>query len=234
MAVQYGIKNFETLLEFPNLRNLFLPEVNPQKLDIVSRLTQLEQLEISSMRSVTSLEPLASLRNLQLLSLGISFKEFDLEPLGQLTNLRILAIAISMGSGVNGGKAFCPTFAPLANLQDLEYLELFAIKPRDNTLQPISKCKKLKLLDICNMYSLEDYACLAASLPNAEGLFQTPYYQPTRDDFICNKCGCRDEYILFGVKRRTSICAKCEKHKLYEHIARFEQLKLKYRMVKDE
>ncbi|WP_319586101.1 hypothetical protein [uncultured Desulfobulbus sp.] len=234
LAVFGSIKDLTPLHEFRNLRQLLMNRINYDQLKQISSLEQLERLSVYLSPSVTDLSPIAKMSNLQILSLESSFKDVSLEPLRLLTNLRVLSISTLMSKAVNGGTGCFDSFDPLGDLCNLEYLELFAVKPRELGLEPLTRLKSLKELEINNLYSLEDYAHLAVDLPNTKGLFQTPYYQTKLDAWKCKMCGGIDYYVLFGTKRRAFVCIRCEKDKLDKHLLLFEQFKQKFKMTSSD
>lgn len=234
LAVIGSIKDLTPLHEFPNLRHLWMNQVNYEQFKQICSLDQLEKLGIYLSPNIIDLSPIANMRNLQILSIESSFNDVSLEPLRLLTKLRVLSISTSMSKAMNGGTGYFESFAPLGDLCYLEYLELFAVKPRELGLEPLTRLKSLKELEINNLYSLEDYAHLAADLPNTKGLFQTPYYKTKLDTRKCKMCGGIDYYVLFGNKRRAFVCVRCEKDKLDKHLLLFEQLKQKFKMTSSD
>jgi hypothetical protein len=229
LALYGTITDYTPLLEFANLRRLWVSQANPKQFDLICRLPQLEKLGISWMRSIKSLSPLANLSNLKVLSLDGNLKEVSLEPIGALTQLRVLALAALMSTTINGSVIYCQSFDPLANLSHLEYFELSGMKPREGTLEPFTHLKSLKKLEMDNLFTLEEYARLAVGLPNAEGLFHSPYHFTTGDEYLkCKRCGGLDLVVLMGKKRGAMSCRSCNPNALDEHLAEFEELKQKF------
>ncbi len=226
LAVFGSIKDYTPLLDFPKLRHLWVAQTNQRQLDVVRSLHRLENLEIAWLRSIHDLMFLDDLPNLRVLALTISKKDFSVEPVGRLTQLHVLSLAATMSIPANCGAIYCESFSPLADLKHLEYLELFAVRPREGGLEPLTALRNLKEVQIGNEYSLEDYARLSVALPRTKGLFHKPYWsKPGHQYSVCKRCGGTAYTILAGRKQGASICSACDKDKLTAHIAEFERLK---------
>lgn len=230
LALMGVIKDYSPLFEFPNLRRLWVSQANPVQLDLIGQLTRLEFLSIWWLRSIRDLGPLANLTNLTSLHISGTISGVSLEPLARLTGLRKLAIAANMSTVANMGHLKVPTLAPLARPAQLEYFELFGIRPADRTLEQLTKLQSLKKLDIMNDFPVEETARLAGRPPNTEGFFREPYFEGREnDDFLrCKKCGVRQRVVRIGRARPHFLCPDCDRAKLQEHLENYERLKREF------
>ena len=224
-----SIRGYSPLGKFPKLRDLRVWSANPEQLEIIGGLKGLRCLRVDGLRGVTNLGPLAGLCDLLTLRLEGNLRGVSLEPIGQLQALRELSIAELVSSAVNGKFATVLTFAPLAGLLRLKWLQLFGVKPLDGSLAPLASLTGLKELDLPNAFPLEEFARLAARLPKTKGVFQKPLFACKPDDILkCKKCSGANRTVLVGAARRAMVCPVCDAERIDEHVRQYEQLKREF------
>lgn len=126
-------------------------------------ISGLEQLAIGWNSKVTNLSPLSDLSHLKMLSLIDTPKANDISPLSALKDLRAFEFS---GSPTLSSHNKAKSLEPLAMLYQLEELRLTNLRVEKDGLRPIAKCNSLKRLDVANSFDTEDYAFLAAKMPN--------------------------------------------------------------------
>lgn len=226
-----GIKDYTPILGLKNLRDLYVSELTSERLDIVCQLTNLRSLCIDGFRKVESLEPLRSLNGLEALALEINMQGLSLDFLSELTELRALYLRAYVSTAINGGHVKVESFAPLSGLKKLEYLDIFAVRPIDATLEPLAKLKTLYELKMMNDFPACEFARLAAALPHTKGIFQEPYFTLGPDsDMPCKKCGGIFIVVLVGsgTTRRGLLCPVCDEDRIAKHVAEYERMKREF------
>ena len=122
------------------------------------------------------------------------------------------------------------SFSPLSRLSGLRRLELFNVEAIDGSLAPLAVLQGLQHLFIsARAFEAEEYARLAASLPNTQGagadclnpLFTKPKYFSNGEAHLpCPKCF-QPRVILTGKGTPVS-CLTCNAKRIEKHIARWE------------
>lgn len=218
-----GIKDFSPLTQFPNLRRLWVSGAKQDQLDVIGELTQLECLCVSLPPSTNDLRPLGRLTNLRDLSFDGQIDGALLEPLANLVELRRLFISAQLTSYKT---LYFDAFAPLGSLTKLEHLELYGVKPRDESLVPLTRLRNLKRLGMSNIFLLAEMARMAAALPNTEGIFHDPVLElGSGQGFECKKCGREKRIMLVGRSRSSFPCGVCDAKLIENHIAEYERFK---------
>jgi len=86
-----------------------------------------------------------------------------MSPLSALQELRAFEFSGAPSlSNINTARSL----EPLAALNRLEELRLTNLKVEEDGLRPVAKCRGLKRLSVANTFDTEDYAYLAARMPN--------------------------------------------------------------------
>jgi hypothetical protein len=185
----------------PNLRVLYLREA--QTLQGIAALQQIRELVLLHIPKVHSLEPLAALRDLEILTIST--------PPSWDASRKCMEIE---------------TLEPLQHLTGLRALSLTGVRPMQSGLQPLQAMKGLRQLVISHVYDfgLEEYAELAAHLPSTAGACLQPCFS-MGFALPCRKCG-RQTVFLTGPKPHTRryLCVSCDRPRLEEHIARWNTL----------
>jgi hypothetical protein len=171
-----------------------------------------------------TLEPFAAFPGLESLKIQGGFKANDLSPLSGLRTLRELVLSTPPGSDGSGRVIDVHSLAPLAALASLERLVLIGVRPRDLDLAPLAGMKHLRELEISHVkeFTLEQYARLAAALPNTGGRTLTPH-RTIPGVGLCRKCG-GQQVLLNGAppRARKWLCPKCQQKLIAAHVARWE------------
>jgi hypothetical protein len=182
----------------PNLRVLYLVEA--QTLQGIAALPQIRELVLLHIPKVRSLEPLAALRDLEVLTIST--------PPSWDASRRCIEV---------------DSLDPLKKLAGLIALSLTGVRPLHGGLRPLRELKGLRRLEVSHVYDfgLEDYAELAAHLPSTAGACLQPCFS-MGFAMPCRKCG-RQTVFLTGPRPRTRryLCVVCDRSRLEEHIARW-------------
>lgn len=210
-------KTLEALPEMPALRVLELEDARATSLDPLARHRHLEIVYCAGRPALTDVSALEALPRLWHLDIRLPGLH-DLAPLGNLDRLKVLCVA--------GEKARVDSLAPLAALHDLRRFSLWGVAVGDQSLRPFTGLSKLLFLEIqTSRFKLEEFAALAAALPDAAGPHRSPWMfsgvmaQITR----CKQCGAAGGYSTLGKPSR-SFCFQCDAAKIAQHVARWEIL----------
>jgi len=181
-----------------NLRVLYLME--PHTLQGAAALPHVRELVLLHIPKIRSLEPLAALHDLEILTIS-TLPSWD-------ASRKCLEIE---------------SLQPLQELTNLRALNLTGVRPVQGGLRPLQALKGLRRLEISHVYDflLEDYAELAAHLPDTAGACLQPCFS-MGFAMPCRKCG-RQTVFLTGPRprRRRYLCLSCDRHLLEDHIARW-------------
>ncbi|MEN6457402.1 MAG: hypothetical protein ABFC63_00535 [Thermoguttaceae bacterium] len=249
------LKSLEPLLGLRRLRELVVSPLRFQELQLLSRLTKLRKLLLYDVR-VKGLQPLETLHNLEYLSIFhggtlISLSGFErlqrlrvlsiyhlpnvssLEPLSSLVRLRELSIQSSMGTDK---PLRFDSLSPIANLGDLEFLDLRGVQPRDSSLRPLARLKTLKYLAIGFNLPVKEYAYLATHLSPSVSDCLRPSIScdPDERTLVCKRCK-RPLILLVGKSSARScglVCSQCNKTTLERHVRLFNEYVHSYRKGK--
>ncbi|GLH81499.1 hypothetical protein SSBR45G_64080 [Bradyrhizobium sp. SSBR45G] len=126
--------SFSFLSSFRNLRELAILAYPDAGFDHLAQCTQLVSLSICHFPNA-----------------------HDLAPLGRLPNLAALSLATLPSWDSSGKVQTVESLEPLAGIASLQHLELFGVRPRDRSLEPLKSCKNLKSLR-CSKYPKRDVA----------------------------------------------------------------------------
>jgi hypothetical protein len=187
----------------------------------ISFLQSNKDLRILDIGQISSLQGIEALRQVRSLGLWAIPQVHSLEPLAELIDLRVLSIATPASYDASGRCFEVETFNPLSRLQNLEQLLLMGVIPLDRKLEPLYALTHLKVIWIShvNIFGIEDYATLSKYLPDTTGFCLLPIYAMAFHT-ACRKCG-RKTVFLVGPKphSRRQQCLVCDRDKVERHIA---------------
>lgn len=220
LAVGTRNQDLSRLSEFKSLKHLQIC-CGDQALMSLGKLPTLRVLRISATKRLplTSLEPLRNVALLERLILHDVPIVHSLDGISALTTLKDVVIENSPGSVTKRHEI--DSLQPLADLQRLERLELRGIRVRDYGLRPLEAMTWLRRLVVNNHFEIEDFARLAAALPNTQGYC----LQPTVPSGIpCNRCKF-EKLMLIGRTRPMFACPQCQARHVAKHVAAFEKFR---------
>jgi hypothetical protein len=240
LAITGRTKNIQKLASFRDLSSLWIAGLGPHQLKAITSLNRLQKLVIHDMR-VADLRPLATmtalktlviwgntkaeslagldlLRTLDTLALENFARVRSINPLAALTNLRVLCIEGSMHSAM-----VVETLKPLERLKGLRRLRLANVRVMDGSLAPVAELKRLERLFIANMFSVEEFARLAAALPHTEGETLAPFRETSIE---CDHCGAKK--VLLAGEGQPALCSACDADRIATHVERFNSIKLQH------
>jgi len=135
-----------------------------QSLAPLAPLLSLRHLELTDPYVLDGLDQLEQLESLMLYAFP---RITSLDLIGTLTSLKKLMLSTPPGYDASRKYYEVESFEPLARLTSLESLTMRGIVPKSGGLEPIHRLTQLRRVDITHVhvFSLEDYARLAAALP---------------------------------------------------------------------
>jgi len=242
------IKDFAPLLRLKKLRSLEAMCDTPAQLEIVGQLRGLEILVLEHMgKGLEKIGELSKLKALRLFAFkaaglagieglaGLRYLDIEhapklssLEPLRSLCRLEWLSISTPPSWDASRKTIKIDNLAPLADLGRLRFLSLRGVEPRSGGIAAIAELKHLEELVFSHVFSLtmEDYARLAAALPNTKGDCLAPTYRLSTH-FSCKTC--KDEELVWLTAPRRgakhALCPKCDAKQLAAHVAAFDAIK---------
>jgi hypothetical protein len=189
--------NWKQIFEFKHLRELTLHEpskdqlaalsdlgqisrlrishARPKSLEIISNLTNLEELVLEYVSAFDDLSPLAALPKLRSVFFENLRKMNDFTGIGGATQLKYLSI-----DGTLDWNQPITNLHFLSQLTSLEHLRLSKIRLLDTQCQlsPLGEHPALKRVEFnLNSFALEEFAWLEAMRPDIEGAVQAPFVQ---------------------------------------------------------
>jgi hypothetical protein len=206
---------FDALCQLPHLECLQIKWSNLKSLDGIENLRHLKYLWIGSSTRAASIEPLARLENLELLSIE-NFKLIeDFSPLLRLTRLHTLEVTGSMWSRQKVG-----SLEPFARMH---WLKSLAVDTAGlDSLAPLARLTSLRRLGLPGGMPMPEYARLAAQLPDTECRWFRPWLDLANSGIgKCDKCGQLSKVMLTG-KGGGVHCRDCDKVKVQRHEAAFD------------
>lgn len=207
---------FDAIGELPQLEVLQLKWSSIHQLDAIANLRALKALSMGSSTRVESIAPLATLPSLELLEIE-SFKSItDFSPLLKLRSLRGLSVTGSMWSQ--------QAIASLDPFAQMTWLRSLCIDTSHvASIRPLDKLTNLESLGVGGRLPYEEYAWLAARLPNTECQWFQPYLDLSDSGHSpCKRCGMRSMVMLTG-RGKPIVCRHCDEARLAKHVALFEQ-----------
>ena len=214
------------LPHLPKLRMAFLITLKLSDVDLraLAGCKKLEHLALYCAKTITDLGFLAEMPQLRSLYLN------DVPRLNFANIPAMRALQEFVFDGGIHQAVKVPNLQPIARLKRLRRLELFNIEACDGSLAPLAALKGLTHVFIsARAFEVEQYARLAASLPNTQGtgadclnpLFTKPNYEaPGKAHLPCPKCS-QPRVLLTGKGTRIS-CLTCDAKRIEKHIARWE------------
>ena len=217
------MQSLAPLRDFQHLRHLRVFG-GDALLDTLVPLPELCTLRLTAVpaKGLTSLEPLSNVPNLERLILHHVPLVKSLGPLAHLEKLKDLLLEISPASITTLHEL--DSLQPLAGLRTLERLELRGIRVRELGLRPLEQMTWLRHLVVNNRFEIEDFARLAAALPNTKGYCLHPAVPV---GIPCDQCQ-QDKLMLIGRTRPIMACPQCQANHVERHIAKFQQCKAAY------
>src|SRR5687768_9573516 len=219
-----GDRELEIVSRLPSIRLLSISVIRSKSLDALATLSRLEHLKCDDSGTLTNLAALSGLDRLRTLGLMHLRKMKYLEEASRLIQLRGLTVSGSMWS-----HARVPTLAPLAKLRNLRSLHLTGVRVEDGSLSTLTTMKNLRDLTLANWFSTEEFAKLAAALPdlNAPG-YQSMWWIPPRpahqsDWDACDRCKAFTRGMTIG-KPAKKLCPRCDEAKIAKFAARWDAL----------
>ena len=213
-------KDLPRLSEFRGLEHLWL-SCGDDVLASLPEMPKLRTLRLSSVTRVplTSLEPLSRVPSLERLILHHVPMVQSLDALTVLARLKDLLIENSPGSITKLHEL--DSLQPLVSLRSLERLELRGIRVRRQGLSPLEHMTWLKTLVVNNSFEIEEFARLAAALPNTEGFCLHPSVPIAMP---CQHCHA-EKVMLIGRNRPQFACPQCQMKHVTRHVAAFNRVK---------
>ena len=228
----------EVLPNLQGVKSLWFVSRVPQELfDAACTLTNLEDLDIS-WSGIRSLEAIAGMKNLRHFRLGQSGAVESVQPIAQLKALEWLcvesvtkdtsleaygALTSLIGLRITGNESkplVALSLSPLATLTNLRWLHLGAIRSLDGSLAPLAFLQKLDYLGLPNFFAFEEFARLAAKLPNTSSDRLSPYARYHRSVSPCRNCKTHGLVATNG-KGGKWLCPNCDVETLAKHIVKF-------------
>jgi hypothetical protein len=210
---------FEAACQMRNLECLQIKWSNVRRLDPIAGLGQLRYLSIGSSTKVESVQPLAALSGLRLLEIE-NFKLIsDFSPLLSLTALESLAVTGSMWT-----RQKVATLEPFAAMT---WLKTLAVDTSNiKSLRPLANLRSLETLGVGGRLPMEEYAWLAAKLPDTQCRWFSPYLDLASTGIgHCPQCR-QDSKVMLTGKGARVLCRSCDKEKLQRHEVAFLAVKV--------
>jgi Leucine-rich repeat (LRR) protein len=136
---------FEAVCKMKNLEYLHFWTSTTTDISSISKLQNLNRLDLDSFSRLIDISPILTLKNLQLLSIENSFKIENYDIIGKMTQLIGLRL---------GGNTFAPknlrlkSLNPFSNLKNLKHLDLRTLSVIDNSYEIILELENLERFDI--------------------------------------------------------------------------------------
>ncbi len=204
-----------TLCRWLETRAVHFYEMRVTDLGPLAKLGGLTELAIRWNTKLSDLGPLSKLSDLRTLVLEDTPKVRDLQPVAALEALR----ALEFSGGIwNKNKA--ETLEPVGRLQQLVELHLTNVGVERDGLKPLAGCRGLKRLVVSNQFATEDYAFLAARLPETDcGMF-APF---TRLGAPLN-----GKDVLITGRGKPFLNSKTDAERIDQYVRAFEALRLSF------
>lgn len=211
---------FAAACAMPGLDGLYVKWGPLTDLTPITARDTLRYLHLGSAPALAPLEALAALPALEWLELANVRALVQLDFLRALPQLRGLALA---GDGNSIKYVFPETLAPLAALQQLEWLSLTTLGVRDESLAPLAALPKLRHLHLGNSFRLDEVASLAGRRPDIDCPLFAPHGEPANWT-SCKQCREKTMVMVIG-KGKPWLCTRCDAPRLARHVAEFERLR---------
>lgn len=156
-------KTFDALCKALSVKIAVFYEMRVADLSCLQNILGLDHLAIIWNSKVVDLRPLSHIPNLKTLALVDTPKAHDLQPIASLQDLRAFEFS---GAPTLSSKNTAKSLEPLAALPSLNEMRLTGLRVEREGLRPVARCKALRTLSVSNTFDTEDYAFLAANMPN--------------------------------------------------------------------
>ena len=207
---------FDAVCGMRGLRTLRTKWSSIRSLDRIAELAALQVLSLGSSTKVESIEPLASLPSLEVLELENLKRISDFSPLVRLASLRHLSVTGSMWT-----RQVVDSLEPFARMTWLESLTVDTAYVR--SVRPLAALRNLRTLRLGGRLPYTEYAWLAAKLPATECQWFAPYIDLSFGP--CGKCR-RPARVMVTGRGKPVLCRHCDAEKLAKHGAMFELARL--------
>ena len=164
-VVSCNEKNIEGVCGSLSAEIVTFYDMRVRDLSVLAEIKGLRRLVIDWNTKAVSLAPLAALKDLEVLSLTHTPKVTDLAPIAKIDGLR--SFEFEGGNTVSSPNT-ADSLEPIGELDRLEELALSNLTVRHGGLRPIALCRSLKRLALPINFLTEDYAFLAAKLPDTK------------------------------------------------------------------
>lgn len=212
-AEAHGInqKGLEAMCSRITCTTLHIKGLTASDLSPLASLTQLTDLQIVWAHKFTDASPLQALTKLKSLTLSDTKRWHDLE---HICGLKVEALDLS--GGMENANIY-ETLAPLARLSHLKTLSLTSVKVENDGLRPLADCKVLEDLELDLRFPTEDYAYLAAHMPQTRCEAFAPYvpltyHHPGKD-------------VMVVGFRKPVLHSQTDAKRLAKYVAEFEAMK---------
>ena len=216
-----GDRYLPILRGLKSLRYLALGGASQAAVDAVASLTSVEAVVMTDARKVDSVRGVTGLPRLEWLALSDVRPLSRLDDLVEARHLRGLGLGGAMWTAMK-----VDTLAPLGALSELEVLKLVNVRVADGSLAPIAKLSALRELGIPNFFKLEEYARIAAALPNVNAHWLSGFFggdSPEHPKGVaCKKC--KSPTVSTLGKPIKYLCPACDSDKVEKHRARWRAL----------
>ncbi|HXH50101.1 MAG TPA: hypothetical protein VNM47_12225 [Terriglobia bacterium] len=214
--------HMEALPRFSALSVVYLVEA---RITSLAPLRHLPKLQAISLADPPVLHGLEGLKNLRCLTMRHFRRINSLSAVAALPELRALSVSTIPSWDASRRCLQVESLEPLGKAVALESLALMGIWPQDARLEVLHGLANLRFLHISHVYgfSLEQYAALRRTLPDARGHCLEPYYLLPQLNLHCKRCA-EELVFLTGPRPRTPrrLCPKCHAHKLEGHVRRWD------------
>ena len=131
---------FDSACTVPNLESLYVKWSGIKNIERLAEANSLRMLHIGSSTSLQSIVPLTKMKKLTWLGLEAISKIISLDPLASLRGLEGLTVEGSMWTTQR-----VESLAPIGCLLNLRYLSITNLRSEDATLKPLFPLKRLKV-----------------------------------------------------------------------------------------
>ena len=167
---------FDAACKIHHLKGLYIKWSGIKDLSNLANLKNLKYLHIGSSPSVESIDVFSKMSQLIVLQIE-NFKRIrELSPLRSLSQLEGLAIEGSMWNA-----QIVDSLEPLSDLQNLRYIFLANLRSLDETLEPLTRLKKLRNIRTTFKWTKSEFQLLRESLPELK--YGTPFQTELIDQF---------------------------------------------------